>query len=168
VVPILTARDAVNNSLAFDVLARIGPPSRIAFPQLAAALRTENRAFAAAEVLAAIGPAATAIAIAALGDPRERTRAAAVDALAPRLRDTPSTLAALLPLLADPTIEVRWRVVTALGELGTPEAHTAIARLRADPAERIRHSVEYQLARASGRASGTAAGTTVSRSPSAA
>ncbi len=163
---LLTAKDAVNNSLAFDVLARIGPPSRIALPRLAAALRIENRAFAAAEVLATIGPEATTIAIAALDDPRERTRAAAVDALAPRLRDTPTSLAALLPVLADPAVEVRWRVVTALGELGTPEARAAIAQLRADPEEQIRRCVAYQLARVTARASDTAGGTTASRSPS--
>jgi HEAT repeat protein len=131
--------------IAIGTLRDLATGAEAALPELAKALRDPRVAYPAADALAAIGPPAAPYAIAALRDRAQRTREAAVVALAPRLRDTPAALPALLAMLADPAEDVRHRTLLELHEHGeqTAEVIAAVRGLADDPSQRVRDAVAY-------------------------
>lgn len=100
----------------------------------------------AAEALGTCGEAAVPLLLSALRSPAIPVRLGAAEALG-AIRDR----AAVSPLLGvvhhDPSLEVRWAAVLALGEIGSPEAVPFLVPVLRDPNRYLRYGAAISLGR---------------------
>ena len=104
----------------------------------------------AAEALGTCGEAAVPLLLSALRSPVIPVRLGAAEALG-AIRDR----AAVSPLLGvvhhDPSLEVRWAAVLALGEIGSPDVVPFLVPVLRDPNRYLRYGAEFSPAVLAGR-----------------